>query len=104
MPPPRPKHAGGGGAGGALLGAFIVHEEECFVAFDRTAKGSAEDVAAQGIAFCSGAVGKESVGIQLLIAKELENIPVELVGEISEEEILLVASHQELDELPRYAA
>jgi hypothetical protein len=31
-------------------------------------------------------------------------IPVELVGEISEEEILLVASHQELDELPRYAA
>lgn len=72
--------AGGSGSGGALLGAFVVEEEEGFVALDGAAEGASEDIAAEGIAPGSRAVGEETVGIEFVVAEKFEDVAVELVG------------------------
>src|SRR5262249_17509076 len=60
--------------------ALVVPEDEGLVLPDGPAGGEAELVLAERPFAESGCVGKEVSGVQLVVAEELPQVPVKLVG------------------------
>ena len=82
---PRAKSAGGisrdrTAAGAGIAGALVVPEDERPVVNDRPASCGAELVLMKRRLRLSRRIGEEIVGVQLVVAKELEDRAVELVG------------------------
>ena len=73
-------HGRSGRSGDAPFGLLVVHEEERPVFLDGAAERAAEDVLAERLLFHVAAVVEEAVGIELIVAQELEHIAVVLVG------------------------
>ena len=64
----------------AMPGALVISEEESPVAHDRSAHGGAELVLMKSRPRLPRRIGEEVVGIQLVVAQELEYRAVELIG------------------------
>ncbi len=61
-------------------GSLVVREEEGFIAFYRSAQRSAELVVAKRVLGLAGLVGEEVGRVQRVVAKELKQRSVQLVG------------------------